>query len=69
MVYNDTQFQFLYEVLKEQALAILNPDTAPSNPSSDNSFEPTIKAELKPIDDIISTAPAKLVSSTLGLRQ
>jgi protein-tyrosine phosphatase len=55
MVYNDTQFQFLYDVLKEQALALLNLDTAATILAPDNSFEPTIKGELEPIIGITST--------------
>lgn len=68
MVYTEMQYQFLYDILKEQALLFLGRDMdakklrSPRSRlqkmarySADTSFEPTHKEELVPIIDYIPT--------------
>ncbi|EGC40762.1 protein-tyrosine phosphatase [Histoplasma capsulatum var. duboisii H88] len=72
MVYTEMQYQFLYDILKEQALNFLGQDNIPGKKakpsgsrsqkmakySDDSAFEPTQKEELIPIIDFIPTPGA-----------
>lgn len=72
MVYTEMQYQFLYDILKEQALNFLGQDNIPGKKakssgsrsqkmakySDDSAFEPTQKEELIPIIDFIPTQGA-----------
>ncbi|KAL1957979.1 hypothetical protein VTO42DRAFT_5371 [Malbranchea cinnamomea] len=77
MVYNDLQYQFIYDVLREQAGLLLGIDTtnmsgrssgrrAGKMPKlgSDTPFQATPKAELEPVTDTRTSTPTRSWSGT-----